>query len=552
VLAGKLLAQSVIAASVVAAAPTLAETFGTEAAVAGLSFAIWSLPFLLWFANGYFAVNVGLAAELVLAGWFGRVASRVLIDASDTSSAVAWRTAAIGGALAFAGAFADYMPLVGSLAAVVALAGIALLRWRHPARRLALMSAAGVAAGAALAMLATVGLYATRLGLAPYFAAVALRTEQRTGHASLAVHLDVVRRQMLTAWPALVLAALTVMLTMIVIWTTLAITRRRHDAEQAVVIVGTLAVAAAPSVFFHYTAVNYVAIHWWFAGTWIVPWTVTLCAFVSLLSRGRWRWLACASAVLVIVLSARFAAPAPSADPVRGESVYLYRGLGADLPHDDAPLVVSDLMIGREYLFEDFPYTTAYLRRPILLREPDGTVRLPVAIDPYDGHPLRLGGENVEGLLRRRGGEVYVAYDPEARACYGADVPLGAWARAAYVAVCHVPARTLVDAPSTVLSRRRDGFPCTEAPAPPRGVALASNRGGTVVISWERPSDRRASSLLEAGRAAGGSDVLTIDLGRGVRYTATAVPPGRYYVRLRARNTCGTSAPSDELVVEVE
>src|SRR5262249_8116305 len=66
VLLAELVAQALIAASVLVSAAMLAAVFDPWAIFIGLSFLITGVPFLLWYANGYFAVNVGLAAQLVL------------------------------------------------------------------------------------------------------------------------------------------------------------------------------------------------------------------------------------------------------------------------------------------------------------------------------------------------------------------------------------------------------------------------------------------------------------------------------------------------------
>src|SRR5262249_10936954 len=69
VLLAKLLAQALIATSVLASAALFVPAFDAWAIFVGLSFLVSGVPYLLWYANGYFAVNVGLAAQLVLVGW---------------------------------------------------------------------------------------------------------------------------------------------------------------------------------------------------------------------------------------------------------------------------------------------------------------------------------------------------------------------------------------------------------------------------------------------------------------------------------------------------
>ena len=78
VLLAKLVAQALTCASVLAAAALLAGVFDAWSIFIGLSFLISGVPFLLWFANGYFALNVGLAVQLVLVAWCADVMARSL------------------------------------------------------------------------------------------------------------------------------------------------------------------------------------------------------------------------------------------------------------------------------------------------------------------------------------------------------------------------------------------------------------------------------------------------------------------------------------------
>src|SRR5439155_717109 len=127
--------------------------------------------------------------------------------------------------------------------------------------------------------------------------------------------------------------------------------------------------------------------------------------------------------VLIVTANVGFASAQSTVDP-RLDAVLLYRALGRDLPADGLPLVVSDVTIHAPNLFEDFPYTTAYVRRPVLLREGDGRIRLPGVELLYNGEWLHFGGEDVRERLLRRGGDVYVVYDRDARTCTATDVPL--------------------------------------------------------------------------------------------------------------------------------
>lgn len=90
---------------------------------------------------------------------------------------------------------------------------------------------------------------------------------------------------------------------------------------------------------------------------------------------------------------------------------------------------------------------------------------------------------------------------------------------------------------------------CVPTP-PPSDLTLISSSGGTVVLAWGQPPGMVASYILEAGSASGLSNVANTDLGsRMLILTATNVGPGTYYVRMRARNACSVSLPSNEIKV---
>ena len=50
------------------------------------------------------------------------------------------------------------------------------------------------------------------------------------------------------------------------------------------------------------------------------------------------------------------------------------------------------------------------------------------------------------------------------------------------------------------------------------------------------------------GQATGAADLANVSVGYVTAFAASG-PPGVYYVRTRAQNACGTSAPSNEVVV---
>lgn len=87
-------------------------------------------------------------------------------------------------------------------------------------------------------------------------------------------------------------------------------------------------------------------------------------------------------------------------------------------------------------------------------------------------------------------------------------------------------------------------------PLPPT-LGPAGVSAGAVTLSWalEAASPMAASYRVEAG-AAPGTTAVSIAAGADT-ITIPGVPPGRYYVRIRAVNRHGVSLPSNEVVVDV-
>ena len=91
----------------------------------------------------------------------------------------------------------------------------------------------------------------------------------------------------------------------------------------------------------------------------------------------------------------------------------------------------------------------------------------------------------------------------------------------------------------------RESSTCTAAPAPPTGVAVSVNNT-TVAVNWSG-ANGATSYVLEAGTAPGATNAFNSDIGNLLSLTAPGVPPGTFYIRLRAKNACGTSAASTEV-----
>jgi hypothetical protein len=86
------------------------------------------------------------------------------------------------------------------------------------------------------------------------------------------------------------------------------------------------------------------------------------------------------------------------------------------------------------------------------------------------------------------------------------------------------------------------------APATPTNLTALLN-GRDVTLDWGG-STGAAQYRIEVGSRSGVTDILQFDTGSTLTaLTATAVPDGLYYVRVRALNAAGASLPSNEITV---
>ena len=80
---------------------------------------------------------------------------------------------------------------------------------------------------------------------------------------------------------------------------------------------------------------------------------------------------------------------------------------------------------------------------------------------------------------------------------------------------------------------------------------MSTVAGDSVALDWGGVGGA-SSYVLEAGSSPGLSDLLTVDLHTAsTSVTGEHLTPGTYYVRIRATNACGTSAPSNDVQVVV-
>jgi hypothetical protein len=123
---------------------------------------------------------------------------------------------------------------------------------------------------------------------------------------------------------------------------------------------------------------------------------------------------------------------------------------------------------------------------------------------------------------------------------------------------CHNWFATVADVASGVLRLHASPLPRTVtefamsfAPLAP-STPTVTVTGQTVRLAWTLPAESPAVTgySLEVGSASGLADLVTLPLGAAI-FAADAVPPGRYFVRVRAHNTNGASPPSGEVLVVI-
>jgi hypothetical protein len=83
---------------------------------------------------------------------------------------------------------------------------------------------------------------------------------------------------------------------------------------------------------------------------------------------------------------------------------------------------------------------------------------------------------------------------------------------------------------------------------PPLSLAFSVS-GRVVTLTWGA-SIAASEYRIEAGSAPGLADLYSASVGSHLSLT-TPAPPGRYYVRVRARDPHGVSAVSNEVVIDV-
>jgi glucose/arabinose dehydrogenase len=95
------------------------------------------------------------------------------------------------------------------------------------------------------------------------------------------------------------------------------------------------------------------------------------------------------------------------------------------------------------------------------------------------------------------------------------------------------------------------GPPCGAPPGAPASLE-ATKAGTTVSLTWSGPAGPApVSYLIEVGTTAGGSEIGIFDTGGSITNATGTLAAGRYFIRVRARNTCGAGPASNEVVVDL-
>jgi len=70
--------------------------------------------------------------------------------------------------------------------------------------------------------------------------------------------------------------------------------------------------------------------------------------------------------------------------------------------------------------------------------------------------------------------------------------------------------------------------------------------GSTRLFTWNT-SATAADYFIQIGSSSGSSDLIYTNTSQ-TNYSWTGAGPGTYYARVHARNSCGSSAPSNQIV----
>jgi hypothetical protein len=118
--------------------------------------------------------------------------------------------------------------------------------------------------------------------------------------------------------------------------------------------------------------------------------------------------------------------------------------------------------------------------------------------------------------------------------------------------IYHVRVQALAGAVRTSASNEvaiAVGIAC-ELPAAPLALS-ATATPSSASLEWDAAAGSPTSYVIEAGSAPELTNLVTLATAGPATTFSTAAPAGTYYVRVRARNACGTGPASNEVIVAV-
>lgn len=97
-------------------------------------------------------------------------------------------------------------------------------------------------------------------------------------------------------------------------------------------------------------------------------------------------------------------------------------------------------------------------------------------------------------------------------------------------------------------------FDCASAPDAPSALTVEALPGTSARIAWKAPTSAEMPTtyVLETGSASGQNNVATFIIPGNTTTTDRAGVPGTFFLRVYARNACGTSEPSNEVTVTLQ
>jgi predicted phage tail protein len=91
---------------------------------------------------------------------------------------------------------------------------------------------------------------------------------------------------------------------------------------------------------------------------------------------------------------------------------------------------------------------------------------------------------------------------------------------------------------------------CSAPPSAPSPLTFVV-AGNSITLNWTAPGGQVTTYVIEAGSQSGAVDLANVATGNTNTSLVATATSGTYFVRVRARNMCGTSGPSNEVVITI-